>query len=372
MTKTRPARRPLSSRQRVPVSARADAARLPAAAGAARPLGPARRPRRGDEERRSRSARASPPTPSTDWGKLPAGMNYGFGCAIVVDSKDRVFVTSRSTQPVRRHLRQGRQAAGDVGQGVRRQGRLRAPSRSPPPPTACTGARKATREYLYWTENVAGGKDGPKIGARVYKTDLKGKVLYTLGNVRKGIVHDPEVRLRPTRPTWPSPPTATSTSWTATAASWSTASTRTSSSSRPSAAAARNTASSTPATASGSTRSRRSRRSTSPTAPTTASRSTRWTWSTSGRSRDFRMPCCFYQHDGQLYVPELGARVTILDADDKVVARLGDGKGVKDGHPEAPRQVRRAARPDGGEQRRPVRHRMAAVRPAAEVQAGKI
>src|SRR6476469_193654 len=33
------------------------------------------------------------------WGKLPAGMKYGFGCALVVDAKDRVFVTSRSTSP---------------------------------------------------------------------------------------------------------------------------------------------------------------------------------------------------------------------------------------------------------------------------------
>src|SRR5437660_397772 len=33
------------------------------------------------------------------WGALPAGMKYGFGCALVVDSKDRVFVTSRSTSP---------------------------------------------------------------------------------------------------------------------------------------------------------------------------------------------------------------------------------------------------------------------------------
>ncbi len=41
-----------------------------------------------------------------------------------------------------------------------------------------------------------------------------------------------------------------------------------------------------------------------------------------------RLPCCFYQHDGQLYVPELGARVSILDADDKFVAQMGDGKGI--------------------------------------------
>jgi len=34
-----------------------------------------------------------------NWGKLPEGMKYGFGCGIVVDSKDRVYVTSRSTNP---------------------------------------------------------------------------------------------------------------------------------------------------------------------------------------------------------------------------------------------------------------------------------
>src|SRR5438105_6518504 len=33
------------------------------------------------------------------WGTLPAGMKYGFGCALVVDSRDRIFVTSRSTNP---------------------------------------------------------------------------------------------------------------------------------------------------------------------------------------------------------------------------------------------------------------------------------
>src|SRR5712692_11623000 len=33
------------------------------------------------------------------WGKLPAGMKYGFGCGVIVDSQDRVYVTSRSTKP---------------------------------------------------------------------------------------------------------------------------------------------------------------------------------------------------------------------------------------------------------------------------------
>ena len=34
-----------------------------------------------------------------NWGKLPAGMKYGLGCGIVVDSKDRIYITSRSTNP---------------------------------------------------------------------------------------------------------------------------------------------------------------------------------------------------------------------------------------------------------------------------------
>src|SRR5689334_2660869 len=33
------------------------------------------------------------------WGKLPEGMKYGFGCGVVVDGQDRVYVTSRSTNP---------------------------------------------------------------------------------------------------------------------------------------------------------------------------------------------------------------------------------------------------------------------------------
>src|SRR5262249_4150799 len=45
---------------------------------------------------------------------------------------------------------------------------------------------------------------------------------------------------------------------------------------------------------------------------------------------EFLLPCCFYQHQGHLYVPELGARVSIINEKDKVVARLGDGKKVDD------------------------------------------
>jgi sugar lactone lactonase YvrE len=39
-----------------------------------------------------------------------------------------------------------------------------------------------------------------------------------------------------------------------------------------------------------------------------------------------RNPCCFYQHEGHLYIPDLGGMVTIIDAHDQPVAVLGDGK----------------------------------------------
>jgi sugar lactone lactonase YvrE len=51
-----------------------------------------------------------------------------------------------------------------------------------------------------------------------------------------------------------------------------------------------------------------------------------------------RRPCCFYQHGGHLYIPDLGAQVLVLDKEDKLVATLGDGSAVpkekKDASPE--------------------------------------
>lgn len=39
-----------------------------------------------------------------------------------------------------------------------------------------------------------------------------------------------------------------------------------------------------------------------------------------------RNPCCFYQYRDVLFVPDLDKVVSIIDRDDKVVAQLGDGK----------------------------------------------
>ena len=61
-------------------------------------------------------------------------------------------------------------------------------------------------------------------------------------------------------------------------------------------------------------------------------------------SRRLRNPCCFYQYDGHLYIPDLAARLTVIDAKDKVVAQLGDSLAL------------RARRKDIVRAEHPVRH----------------
>ena len=261
------------------------------------------------------------------WGKLPDGMRYGFGCALVVDSQDRVFVTSRSANPCVAIFDKngtlletwGKQFAEGVG--------------FRPEQVAATAhglywSREGKDEFLYWTENVSGGKKDPRIGARVYKTDLHGKVLYTIGNVAKesstaqkfDFTNPTDVAVAPNGDIYV-------------------------------------------VDGYGSQLLHR------------FDKNFRLIKTIGGRGKEHgkfntchgvwvrtlgkepelyiadrannrlevfsldlqyrrsvpgvRQPCCFYQHDGLIFVPELGARVTILDADDKVVALLGDGQGVK-------------------------------------------
>lgn len=40
---------------------------------------------------------------------------------------------------------------------------------------------------------------------------------------------------------------------------------------------------------------------------------------------DLRYPCCFYEFEGDLYIPDLHSRLTILDERDRLIAHLGDG-----------------------------------------------
>jgi DNA-binding beta-propeller fold protein YncE len=262
-----------------------------------------------------------------DWGKLPAGMKYGFGCGIIVDSQDRVYVTSRSTSPcVAIFDRDGNLLETWATDFAERVGFTTAQVKD----TAhCLyWSKEGGQEFIYWTENISTNKEGPKFGARVYKTDLKGKILYEIGNVAK------------------EGSTTQKFDWT-----------------NPTDVAVASNGDIYVVDGYGSQRVSR------------FDKNFKHLKTIGGRGKDHgqfntchgiwintlkkgaepevyiadrhndrvevfsleldykrtlsgdvRNPCCFYQHKQHLYIPDLAARVTILDADDKVAAHLGDGK----------------------------------------------
>src|SRR6266496_4303577 len=118
------------------------------------------------------------------WGKLPGDMKYGLGCGVVVDSQDRVYVTSRSANPCVAVFDQdgklletwSNDFAGKVGYTI---------DQVKDTAHCLYWSKEGKDEFLYFTENRSTNKEGPKLGKRVYKTDLHGKVLYVIGNVEK-------------------------------------------------------------------------------------------------------------------------------------------------------------------------------------------
>ncbi len=260
------------------------------------------------------------------WGRLPDGMRYGLGCAVVVDSRDRVFVTSRSASPcVAIFDRTGRlletwdkNFADGIGM---------TPQQVAGTAHGLYWSKEGSNEYLYWTENVSAPKGAPRIGARVYKTDLAGKVLYTLGNVASESATSQKIDF--TNPT--------------------------------DVAVAPN-GDVYVVDGYGSQRVFRFDKEFKLLKVMGGPGKEHGKFSTchgvwvstlrkdpevyiadraNGRIEvyspeleykrtipNFRAPCCFYQHDGRIYVPELTRRVTIIDADDKVVSHLGDGTGA--------------------------------------------
>ena|SRR5665213_1838479 len=261
-----------------------------------------------------------------DWGKLPAGMKYGFGCGVIVDGHDRVWVTSRSQNPCvaifDRHGKLEQTWSQDFADKV-------GFSTAQVADTAhCLYLSKEHgHEYIYWTENISTNKKGPKIGARVYKTDLDGKILYQIGNVDKEGSNSQKFD-------WTSPTDV---------------------------AVAPNH---DIYVVDGYGSQRITRFDKNFTAIRTIGghgtgdakfNICHGIWvntlrggepeiyvadRVNGRIQVFdlelnhkrnllgtvRNPCCFYQHKGNLFIPDLGARVTILDANDDLVAYLGDGR----------------------------------------------
>jgi DNA-binding beta-propeller fold protein YncE len=263
-----------------------------------------------------------------NWGKLPQGMKYGFGCAVVVDGQGRIYVTSRSESPcVAIFDSQGqlletwsKDFADKVGYSTKQVSATA---------HGLYWSKEGNQEFLYFTENVAKGADGNKdSGRRVYKTDLQGKIVHVIGNVEQesdtsakfDFKNPTDVAVAPNGDIYVvdgygsqlmhrfdknfeliktiGGPGNEHGKFKTCHGVWV------------------NTLKAEPELY-------------------VADRS-------NGRIEvfslemdykrtlpDFRAPCCFYQHAGHLYIPELSARVSVLDADDKVVARLGDGAGVK-------------------------------------------
>ncbi len=269
-----------------------------------------------------------------NWGKLPEGMKYGFGCALVVDSKDRVFVTSRSANPCVAIFDNDGQLLETWSKDFADRVGFEKPEQVAATAHGLYWSKEGNDEFLYWTENVTPAKVVPKIGARVYKTDLKGKVLYTIGNVEKE--------------------TSTSQKFTFT---------------NPTDVAIGPNGDIYVVDGYGSQLLNRFDKNFKHI-KTIGGKGTdhgkfnvcHGIWISTLRNEPevyvadrvndraevysldlqykrtipgLRKPCCFYQHAGLMYVPELDKRVTILDPDDKVVAHLGDGAGVKDPSKEA-------------------------------------
>src|SRR5437899_12811313 len=103
------------------------------------------------------------------WGTLPDGMSYGFGCALVVDAKDRIFVTSRSTSPcVAIFDRAGKLLETWSNDFTEKVGFSTQQYKD-----TAHGlylSKEGNEEFLYWTENIDNARTR-KYGARVYKTD---------------------------------------------------------------------------------------------------------------------------------------------------------------------------------------------------------
>jgi hypothetical protein len=260
-----------------------------------------------------------------NWGKLPPGMKYGFGCGIIVDGKDRIWVTSRSKNPAVAIFDRDGKLLETWSQDF--ADKIGSTTAQVADTAHCLYLSKEGRnEYIYWTENISTNKEGPKFGARVYKTDLKGKVLYEIGR---------EVKESSTSQPF---------DWT-----------------NPTDVAVAANGDIYVVDGYGSQRVTRFDKNFKPLRTIGGKgkedgkfNTCHGVWVNTLKKEpevyiadrhndrlqvfdlelnhkrtlkgDVRNPCCFYQHKDMLFIPDLASRVTILDPDDKVLAQLGDGK----------------------------------------------
>jgi len=262
------------------------------------------------------------------WGKLPSGMKFGLGCAVVVDGKDRIIVTSRSTNPcvaifdIKGTLLEtwDKDISSRIGYD---QAQFNATAHG------LYWSKEPEGEFLYWTENVSKGKDGKKLGARIYKTDMNGKILFEIGNVAqegpKAIKWDfanpTDVAVSPNGDIYIVDGYGSQKVFQF------------------------DKSFKHLKTIGGPGKDHGKFNTCHGVWVSTLNKEPELYIADRGNNRlevlslemeykrtveGVRTPCCLYQHDGHLYVPELGSRVTVIDAKDKIVAQMGDGSGIKD------------------------------------------
>jgi len=284
-----------------------------------------------------------------NWGKLPDGMSFGLGCGIVVDGQGHIVVTSRSKSPCVAIFDKSGTLLETWGNDFAEKVGYPGPDQVAATAHCIYWSKEGANEYFYFTENVAGGKDGaPKLGARVYKTDTKGKILYTIGNVAsEDATHQKFDWTNPTDvAVAPNGDIYVVDGYGSQKVShfdknWKhlkTIGTKTDPKQK------------------------------GPDAPNDTFNTCHGVWVDTRKSEPeiyiadransrlqvfspeleykrtikgdaVRNPCCFYQHGKYLYVPDLASMVSIFDEKDECVAKLGDGKGITNGGMKASRDL---------------------------------
>ena len=273
------------------------------------------------------------------WGTLPAGMNYGLGCALVVDGKDRIYVTSRSPNACVVIF----DAAGKILETWAKDIKDRIgydPNQYTATAHGLYWSKEGDQEFLYWTENVAAPKGQPKLGARVYKTDLNGKILFQIGNVDKET--ETSRKFDFTNPTDVAV-TANGDIYVVDGYGSQLVHRFDKNFKLIKTAGGRGKENGKFNTCHGVWVNTLKKEPEIYIADRHNDRLQVFTPELEFKRAigGVRNPCCFYQHNGQIFIPDLAACVTILDEHDKVVAHLGDGLELRNKkedpakHPEA-------------------------------------
>lgn len=122
-------------------------------------------------------------TMDPDFGYLPPDLSFGFGCGIVIDGRGRIFVSSRSKEPCVAVYAPNSTLMEMWTQDFASRVGYDSPEKVRDTAHGLYWSKQGGTECLYFTENA--GRDNPKLGRRIYQTDLSGKVLFTIGAVSK-------------------------------------------------------------------------------------------------------------------------------------------------------------------------------------------